>query len=50
MSYCTLLITKKSETELIKKEISQNYSEFARDFAFINSTKYYSQKDFKNIS
>lgn len=50
MSYCTLLITKKSENELIKKEISQNYSEFARDFAFINSTKYYSQKDFKNIS
>ena len=49
MSYCTILITKKSETEIIKKETSQNNIKFRRNFWFTISTKYYSQKNFKNI-
>jgi hypothetical protein len=50
MSYCTLLIIKKSDTDLIKKEITQNYNKFTRNFGFVVITKYSSQKDFKNTS
>lgn len=49
MSYCTLLIIKALETRQIKEDISQHHSGFARNFPFVISTNYYSQKDFKNI-